>query len=490
MSRKYRIESDGESSNWLDGRELLSLVQNGKIGPQTRIRVSDQDRVVPASKIQGLFTSPARQNPEPADHKEKSPLRPIVIGSAIAICLLVAGLTIWITFVDPWWEEGATEADTGPDSIAATPVTFDHPRDAAGDANPTSEPTEDSDRTPPPVVETNARPSPSFAPIDESWTQLPLDFRGHDPKMLYEAVLARLDLARVKDEFDTEAQHQQKIRAAMSGPLIDTWRVTDFVAIPIADNSDDFRELRYDAERQRYASITDGLDIEIEVSRKAGASYSGQNAFGVEVEIQVAYVHDLRITTQNASDFDPVRVPMDAITARSLSDSIAVLAIGRLDFPFLLPTEIAHHEPTIQIPLELTTSTDVMLLRVTELWVINTSSGEIIQRMTTWRGDPSRTLKRVLAGLRASDYTTGEVAGRLFEERNRIFASIDIEWLLDDLHLVFQWHDDGFVLSEGTRTDSQGVVRLVPEYGYYERDKAPPEIKRIVESPALAPMDD
>lgn len=131
-----------------------------------------------------------------------------------------------------------------------------------------------------------------------------------------------------------------------------------------------------------------------------------------------------------------------------------------------------------------------MLLRVTELWVINTSSGEIIQRMTTWRGDPSRTLKRVLAGLRASDYTTGEVAGRLFEERNRIFASIDIEWLLDDLHLVFQWHDDGFVLSEGTRTDSQGVVRLVPEYGYYERDKAPPEIKRIVESPALAPMDD
>lgn len=122
-----------------------------------------------------------------------------------------------------------------------------------------------------------------LVPFDISLNAISSEFEGNPGFLLYHALEQRQKQTK-KDEFETSAEHAERVKALEDKPLLGKIRLTDRVVFVAKD----YPEIAYDADEQ---SISGGLsnygirsfiELRLDSSSKQIGQYVGSNAFGVK----------------------------------------------------------------------------------------------------------------------------------------------------------------------------------------------------------------
>lgn len=236
----------------------------------------------------------------------------------------------------------------------------------------------------------------SIVPFDPEKDRLPVGFLGHSAADLYSSLLPKENYFQ-KSDFETQATYNARLDQFSHARLSNGMRADDLFAFIITP------EVSYDAETERMTVQLSSLDSVslagdtsickwLETTRSAG-SYVGSNAFGVKKIIRRVY------TTRYNVVFDrPAWLDVDYKTSENYhstggfllkqepgpkalfsSRSLRVVLIGPLEPPFISHTTDAE-EPTVSDPVDLTTVVRNLHMGVTDVWLVNWLTGEVVKR--------------------------------------------------------------------------------------------------------------
>lgn len=254
--------------------------------------------------------------------------------------------------------------------------------------------------------------------LDFSGGRLPSNFVPIPATELYEAA-GRTLVAPEKSEFETTAQYQARIEALAQKVLLRGLRASDDFAFVLKPSSrsisgpvqkrDDFLtfqagvETKYDADsKQMSVSIpTDagefGSDYKwvsaIHRSVAYGVPYVGQTAFGVKHPIRKVKTDTLELDiedydwlSQDCTDDGTEKVlslTVEPEQARTLSDDIEIIVIGKLRAPFTSHS-VDGTEPSLEQvePINITRVHRLLHIALDQIIIADSRTGEILKEFS------------------------------------------------------------------------------------------------------------
>ncbi len=231
----------------------------------------------------------------------------------------------------------------------------------------------------------------SFTPPEGD---LPARFDGHDIVQVYETISAQFG---AKDEFETSAAFEKRISSAIP---------TDVFAFVRELPGEPPFALRYDADRG-VLEITDilstrmiyppspshalGSYMHFAVFRRdslGSLQYEGSNAYGAKATVSFESANEFGIIASNAFGpdyYSPIGFRLSPDVARAAKEradrALYICQLERIrDYPIAFECRFGS-SPTITLPRERSYKEFGLSTRVNEVWLFNSTTGEVLARM-------------------------------------------------------------------------------------------------------------
>lgn len=256
-------------------------------------------------------------------------------------------------------------------------------------------------------------PSHSTAQIDPSIKQLPRNYEGADPQILYEA-LEKRSKENVKGEFETTEAFKTRVAREETRPLTGSITRDGLIPLAVSKESDIFDKVTslYDADKNELAisiemdSAIIGVQADLDKRSlplryvfRPSSFYIGQNAYGARVKIEKRYTYIFALLLENFRDFltspsrsykdvRTVRLNMTPIEALAAKPVLRVLVLARLREPYFRQG-FTRHEPTVLEPKDTLSIYQYLVADATEFWFYNYATGEIYAKLQPRRA-PTR----------------------------------------------------------------------------------------------------
>jgi hypothetical protein len=246
----------------------------------------------------------------------------------------------------------------------------------------------------------------SAARFDVNQSTLPPHFMGHDADAVYDAAKRNLSNAS-QSEFETHAEYLARLAKLPDRSFWGSMTVNDKFAFVLGQARCCEIETKYDAElkkmtvkialdmiRDERGEFFNWASIWRNTHTQVG-SYVGQNPFGAARVVKRINVNDTDLIIEDSTWLDnrcdhtdpsavSCSVEMDEHQARTFSNNARVIVIGPLVAPFT-SKQIASREPTIDSPYEILTYSELLHMKLEQLWIVNILTGEVIVKYSDWR---------------------------------------------------------------------------------------------------------
>lgn len=238
-------------------------------------------------------------------------------------------------------------------------------------------------------------------------TTVPFAFKGNDAKLIAQSLLTS-SLYKQKDEFETTVAYEARTSNLSAVTLGDgvkgdsqlIFKLTEFRRLL------DLSGVTYNADTETLAVTLDVKEF-TDVARKSYynatvalapsdytnlGKYTGQNAFGVRIDITRSEFIQYRLVINNLKDFPGIKprtigyepwkisIQMPATKARSAKDALGILYFGRLVKPYL-GLDFLNKKPKIDSPSEIRATTYYIYVDLSEVWIFNSLTGEIYSKV-------------------------------------------------------------------------------------------------------------
>ncbi len=241
------------------------------------------------------------------------------------------------------------------------------------------------------------------------WQKVPVGFQGDDFGKIYE-ILSKSPNFKQKGEFETTSDFQKRAtdlsKIALPGKSADS--ILAFIYRPESGFFRDTVMTEYDADAQNlrisiwtrpikdyrrmerkfvYVIGANAKDFEI----KDLGSYEGENAFGVKRTIKKRLISHFTIGINNIDSFRgfdnsdykstfKLLLPVSPAKAKEIRENLAILYVGNLATPFT-SLNSSTLEPTIDKPLHDISTNYILIMNLSEIWIYNNLTGEIISKI-------------------------------------------------------------------------------------------------------------
>ncbi len=243
--------------------------------------------------------------------------------------------------------------------------------------------------------------------LDVTAESLPESYKGQEPAEVSAAVL-RLMSKRSnlqKDEFETTEEFERRTKEASKAPVLGGLAVTDFFALQLYPTETLFV---YDADKGilKMNISAEGVLKTIPVTEqkeKVTDVYQGQNTFGAKVNVTKIERICIGLSWQNTKDFGAKdrnilesfalkqELPMPLEVARNTKAHLRILAVFQL---FELHNQFTkdmknlyggiqkdYKKATVQSPFEIVTTYYLINAKISEFWLYNEETGEILKKI-------------------------------------------------------------------------------------------------------------
>jgi hypothetical protein len=244
--------------------------------------------------------------------------------------------------------------------------------------------------------------------FDTERNDVPPHFLGHNADAVYEAAKKNLP-SSAQSKFESRSEYNAHVFELSNKPFWGDMKASDQFAFVLGQawsgassegwlNGD--LETYYDAEAKKM-SIGIPLELGSPDSNQWAAlwhrvriplgSYVGENAFGARRVVHRARVIDTDIFIEGSewldfycdrkyeTDHKSCSFEVDAQQARNLSRTARVIVIGTLIPPFV-SNDNGLEKPSTDIPVEFRRSYRYLHLRLEQLWIVNSATGQVIKK--------------------------------------------------------------------------------------------------------------
>jgi TonB family protein len=236
-------------------------------------------------------------------------------------------------------------------------------------------------------------------------------FTGNDAEAIYELVKAKLPNP-AKSEFESNSEYDARVHEFANKTLVDSTKVRDLFAFSLSGSpftepvSADLEKITRNVERE-YDAESRTLTIELPSAlgsvfqqwsplwraslKYVGGDYIGSNAFGVRRKITRWAESDLIIAVHGSQWLVPdcredtlgndLSCPVEANgpTARTLSQNLRIIIVGRLTAPFI-SFESYTSDPTIDAPAEILHKIKYLHVDLEQLWLTDGANGRVLHK--------------------------------------------------------------------------------------------------------------
>jgi hypothetical protein len=266
-------------------------------------------------------------------------------------------------------------------------------------------------QTPTSAIGTASPKQWSTEPLNLDSSMLGPDFAGNDAEAVYNA-LAALKNKLTKDEFETTAQYQQRVREATDATLIGNFKLTSvyafrvkpFLSLDVAYNADTQQmTVTVSADTVMTGTSRDDstsgvrfdhsrVEVKVKSVDRGGRTYAGTNAFGAVMQVTSSAFDSYQIAFRrlNKDEYDlgigekfslALAVKPDA--AVTLKPNIAVLALVSLDTNSSYAAEYTTaRSATVQYPHEEKNTKKLILCKLVDLWVFDERDGKVLSKFS------------------------------------------------------------------------------------------------------------
>ena len=234
-------------------------------------------------------------------------------------------------------------------------------------------------------------------PFDLNRKQLPLDYKGINPVLLYNQIHNRSNNLN-KSDYETTSQYNERISLERGKPLFSKIYTDSILAFVLKQNID----YNYNADNQtlnsqiRLSYYTKYYDVKsydfnrksimLEIFNKE-STYSGSNAFGFNVTVNKTEQNKYDLLLENWKSLNiesliQFSIKIDAFNAKQIIESklLGYLFIGKICEPYTCEG-YSYDLPTIDLPEEYITNIKYINLHVIEIWLFNMKTGEIYSKI-------------------------------------------------------------------------------------------------------------
>jgi hypothetical protein len=231
----------------------------------------------------------------------------------------------------------------------------------------------------------------SSALFDSRASTLPVGYRGHDAKRIYEAVKERL---ASKGEFETTKAYQDRINSVPSLPLVGNLTLSNLFAFDL-----DRPTYEYDADKgslhigAKFGSVYKGStpsDLHRGLKLRGGdileETYEATNALGARVRVRKTDMVAYELAVENWGDWQAKdggildSLNLDPAKAQRLKPSFRLLAVCRLKPPYFGFERIMSTKPTFESPSETQIVSRYLYADLVELWAYDLASGQVLYK--------------------------------------------------------------------------------------------------------------
>lgn len=246
----------------------------------------------------------------------------------------------------------------------------------------------------------------STAPISLDTLSLPKDYKGHNLRDLYFALLKRENILK-RDEFETEADFIERVESEdkKNKPLLGkTLGINDIYAFSlkpeyITYNPDELRftltiEIKPIMENDVLNNYVLGIHGPVRILKHS--SYLGTNAFGATSNIEKSYVDIPVLAFYKEVVFQSDNVTLNSslgglynlninlphippAIARQIKDNLTILVLFNLKEPYNSLGKF-NIKPTFDKPEDITMDLLNVYSSPIEIWVYNKASGEVLSK--------------------------------------------------------------------------------------------------------------
>ena len=247
-------------------------------------------------------------------------------------------------------------------------------------------------------------------PFDLHTSILGADFAGNDPEAVYDALTA-LENKLKKDEFETTAHYQQRMREAADATLKGNLKLSSIYAFRLRSRS---FLATYDADIQQMtvkvssspvvtgssrdesysgASFDDSREeVELKSVDRGDQSYTGINGFGATAQVRLWVLDIYDIAFLRVQKNEIINIPEDFSlkvdakpeAARTLKPNLAVVALVSLDANSSYTAEFTNtSSATIQNPHAQRNTSKLIFCKLVDLWVFDERDGSVLSKFST-----------------------------------------------------------------------------------------------------------
>jgi|GEM_PF-6449732 len=254
----------------------------------------------------------------------------------------------------------------------------------------------------PSTVSMVSRPGYSTTAFDTSVQKLPASFQGNDPAVTYVNIAHNTEAT--KGEFETTQQFNDRIAAAKTSPITGNLTLNSVYAFQVDPS---FVTASYDADKDqltvnlKFVQPIGGFDsgdvdaIQLSLLETGKRSYTATNGFGAEFQVAKATDNSINLFTTNRKDYHlkwdqhtpgfwyNFSFPMAVDIAQVAKPNMAVLAVCHLVQVKGHYVAAYQHQttPTADSPFDLNMYDDYIAVKLNQIWIYNSDTGEVYQRI-------------------------------------------------------------------------------------------------------------
>jgi len=244
---------------------------------------------------------------------------------------------------------------------------------------------------------------PSIQQQTPPYSQEPLEIQSNSLGANFKGVSCRELVTKIKkinirkDEFETSTEYAERTEHVRSDVILGSYTGASIMAfVP----SGGLVSTSYNADTgilkvtaPTVGSITTKINSEyiksavIENDVKKIDKYEASNAYGKKVLVEKGTFSICALAFKNIPtlgysqkiprDFS-ISLPPDE--ARKNKDNVGILYVTRLESPFLIDYT-AYNKPTIDYPVESISTGDAIVVSLSQIWIFNRSTGDILQKL-------------------------------------------------------------------------------------------------------------
>lgn len=220
------------------------------------------------------------------------------------------------------------------------------------------------------------------------WTKIPKTFVTNDIKEVH-SLLLRSKIFDKKDEFETTTEFQKRFENLKLIKIGVTQTAADMLVFQFKDSYTGM-EAMYDADEQLLSLRLKSEEFNYLTDDLKRHSIRGIKGPGVETrttteglrKVESNWWHGVGFSNSDKFQKTTTNYSLNATReiARQLKKDVAILVIGRLVKPYKELSQLSS-KPTLERPFEQRFTTFFLVLEVTEIWFINSRSGEIYKKV-------------------------------------------------------------------------------------------------------------